>query len=130
MAETFNPMAPEDELIELVDEDGETKTYEWLATFTMNDAQYIAVADATEEEDPESIEVLFLRIEQDEDGNDVYVSVNDEKEADDAFAAFMDLVDEEEEEDGEYDGENAEGEEEYLEDEDDDFAKKIGVVLS
>ena len=101
MSETFNPMDPEDELIELVDEDGETQTFEWLATFTMNDAQYIAVADATEEEDPESIEVLFLRIEQDEDGNDVYVSVNDEKEADDAVAAFMELVDEEESEDGE-----------------------------
>ncbi len=86
-----------DELIELVDEEGKTQTFELLASFALNDSQYLAVTEPTEEEDPESMEVFILRIDQDEEGNDIYVSVDDE-EADTAFDYFLSQVDAEEEE--------------------------------
>ena len=102
MDEELRPMDGENEdngLIELVDEDGNSETFELLASFDMDGKPYLAVADTEEEEeDPESVEVLFLRIEEDEDGNDVYVPVDDDAEADAAFASFMELVDAEEDE--------------------------------
>lgn len=99
MDEELRPLDEENEdngLIELVDEEGNSETFELLASFSMDDRQYLAVSDTTEEEDPESVEVLFLRIEEDEEGNDVYVPVDDDAESDAAFAFFMDLVDAEE----------------------------------
>lgn len=87
----------EQDLIELVDEEGETQVFELLGSFELDDAQYLAVADPDEEEDPESMEVFILKVVPDEDGNDTYVSVDDE-EADKAFEYFLTLVDAEAEE--------------------------------
>ena len=100
MNEEMNRMNPEenDDIIELVDENGETQEFEWLASFPMNDRQYIAVAEPMEEDEPESVEVLFLRIEEDENGEDVYVPVDDEAEADAAYACFLKQIEAEEEE--------------------------------
>ena len=100
MNEELNGLTPEeeeDDKIELVDEDGNTQTFEWLASFPVGGTQYIAVSDPLEEgEDPEEISVLFLRIEEDEDGNDVYIPVEEEEEADAAYEAFMEAINEEE----------------------------------
>ncbi len=85
-----------EDLIELVDEEGETQVFELLAAFDLNDQHYLAVADPIEEEDPESVEVFILKTEKDADGNDTYVTVEDQ-EADDAFDHFLTLVDAEEE---------------------------------
>lgn len=102
MNEELNPMDPEQEeedgLIELVDEDGNSQTFEWLASFPMDDVQYIAVAEQTEEEEPEEVQVLFLRIEQDEEGNDVYVPVDDDAEADRVYECFLQVIESEEDE--------------------------------
>ncbi len=100
MNEEMNGLTPEeeeDELIELVDEDGNTQTFEWLASFPVGENQYIAVAEPMKEEtEPEEIQVLFLRIEEDEEGNDVYIPVEDDQEADAAYEAFMEAITEEE----------------------------------
>ena len=100
MNEEMNRVNPEenDDIIELVDENGETQEFEWLASFPMNEKQYIAVTEPTEEEEPESIEVLFLRIDEDDAGEDVYVPVDDDKEADAAYACFLKQIESEEEE--------------------------------
>ncbi len=82
----------DEDLIELVDEEGETQVFEVLGTFDMEDAHYLALAEPTEEEDAESTEVFILRTEQDEDGNDTYVSL-EEDEMDKAFDYFLSLVD-------------------------------------
>ncbi len=102
MNEEMNGLTPEeegeeDELIELADEDGNTQTFEWLASFPGRENQYIAVAEPLEdEEEPEEIQVLFLRIEEDEEGNDVYIPVEDDEEADAAYEAFTEAISEEE----------------------------------
>ena len=87
----------EDDIIELVDEEGETQLFELLGTFDLNGNHYLAVADPTEEEDPESMEVFILKTIPDEDGNDTYVTP-DEAEADEAFNYFLTLVEAEGEE--------------------------------
>lgn len=100
MNEEMNGLTPEeeeDELIELVDEDGNAQTFEWLASFPVGENQYIAVAEPVEEgEEPEEIQVLFLRIEEDEEGNDVYIPVNEDAEADAAYEAFIAAINDEE----------------------------------
>ena len=90
-----NEMEEDDDLIELVDEEGETQVFELMGSFELNDSHYIAVADPIEEDDPESVEIFILKTVTDEDGNDTYVSVEDE-EADAAFNYFLTLVDSEE----------------------------------
>ena len=85
-----------DDLIELVDEEGETQVFELLGSFELEGNNYLAVADPEEEEDAESVEVFILKILTDEEGNDTYISVDDE-ESDKAFNYFLTLVDAEEE---------------------------------
>ena len=85
----------ENDLIELVDEEGETQVFELMGSFDLNGSHYLAVADPIEEEDPESVEIFILKTVPDEDGNDTYVSV-EEEEADEAFNYFLTLVETEE----------------------------------
>lgn len=80
-----------DGLIELTDEDGNTEQYELLASFPVGDEQYLAVAEPMEEEEPESVEVFFLKVEEDDDGNEVYVSVDDDK-VDAIYEEFLKVV--------------------------------------
>ncbi len=92
-----NPEAEEEQdLIELVDEEGNNQVFELLGTFDLNGNHYLAVSEPVEEEDPESLEVFILKTVTDEDGNDTYVPAEDQ-EADDAFDYFLTLVDAEEE---------------------------------
>ena len=91
-----NEMEEDDDLIELVDEEGETQVFELMGSFELDGNHYIAVADPIEEDDPESVEIFILKTVQDEDGNDTYVSVEDE-EADAAFNYFLTLVESDEE---------------------------------
>ena len=63
MDEELRPMDGENEdngLIELVDEDGNSETFELLASFDMDGKQYLAVAD-TEEEEEDPAEQLIRR---------------------------------------------------------------------
>ena len=85
--ENENP-EEDDELVELVDEDGQSSYFQHIGTFPMNGKDYIAVVDP--EDDSEDLNVIILRIDQDENGDDVYVTP-DEDEADAAFDIFVDL---------------------------------------
>jgi len=101
MAEDFEKMdenldGEENDLIELVDENGEPQVFELMGSFELDGSHYLAVADPIEEDDPESVEIFILKVEQDENGDDTYVTVED-KEADAAINYFLTLVDAEEE---------------------------------
>jgi len=78
------------ELIELVDEDGQTETFELLATFDYKEAHYLAVSEPVDD-DAESVAVIFLKTITDQEGNDTYLTV-DEKEADEVYDYFLTLV--------------------------------------
>ena len=85
---TFDP-EEEDDLVELVDENGETTVFEHLATLEYEGESYLALCDPESEE--EDLEVFILKIDQDENGNDVY-HVPDDDVADAVFARLVQMT--------------------------------------
>lgn len=93
-------MDNESNIIELVDENNETVPFEHLATIEHEGDYYIALVPVDEEaEDDEECEVVIMKIEEDEDGNECYVCVEDEALQDAVFEKFLKLMDEAEAED-------------------------------
>ncbi len=80
----------EDDLVELIDENGESTVFEHLATLEYEGETYLALCDPESEE--EELEVFILKIEQDENGEDVY-NVPDEDVADAVFAKLLEMTD-------------------------------------
>ena len=89
----FNNLGPdaneEDDLVELIDENGERTVFEHLATLEYEGESYLALCDPESEE--EDLEVFILKIEQDENGEDVY-NVPDDDVADAVFAKLLEMT--------------------------------------
>ena len=79
----------EDDLVELLDENGETTVFEHLATLEYEGESYLALCDPESEED--NLEVFILKIEQDENGEDVY-NVPDDEVADAVFEKLVEMT--------------------------------------
>lgn len=93
-------MEEESNIIELVDDEtGETVPFEHLATLEYEGSYYIAlmVLDEEHQEDDDEGEVVIMKIENDEDGNECYVCVDDEQLQQAVFEKFLELMDEEDE---------------------------------
>ncbi len=86
----------DDNLVELIDENGESTTFEHLATLEYEGESYLALCDPESEE--EDLEVFILKIEQDEDGNDVY-NVPDDDVADAVFAKLVEMTEDTDQDD-------------------------------
>lgn len=88
-------------IIELVDENGETVSFEHLATIEHEGGYYIALMllDEDHHEDDDEGEVVIMKIEEDENGQECYVYVEDEALQQTVFEKFLELMDEEEEDD-------------------------------
>lgn len=78
----------ENDLVELIDENGEHTVFEHLATLEYEGESYLALCDPESDED--DLEVFILKIEQDEDGNDVY-NVPEDDVADAVFEKLVKL---------------------------------------
>ena len=86
-----SPNEPEeDDIVELIDENGEKTLFEHLATLEYKGESYLALCDPEADED--DLEVFILKIEQDENGEDVY-TVPDDDTADAVFAQLVRLSD-------------------------------------
>ncbi len=85
-------------IVELTDEDGVTTAFEYQATIAYEGDEYVVLM-APEEEDDEEDEggVVIMKIEQDEKGEDIYVSLEDEEKLQAVFDLFLEQLDEEEE---------------------------------
>ncbi len=94
-------MAEESNIIELIDENGESVSFEHLATLEHEGGYYIAlmVLDEEHHEEDDEGEVVIMKIEQDDDGNECYVYVEDEDVQEAVFDKFLQLMEEEEAED-------------------------------
>ena len=75
----------EGDLIEMVNDDGETVSFIFVDALEYEGDLYLALADPEEDD-----AVFFLKIEQDEDGSDVY-SAPDEELEDILFARFTEM---------------------------------------
>ena len=85
-----NDDTSEDDIVELIDENGEKTLFEHLATLEYKGESYLALCDP--EADEEDLEVFILKIEQDENGEDVY-TVPDDDVADAVFEQLVKLSD-------------------------------------
>jgi len=77
-----------DDVLVLMDEEGNETEFEYLDTVEMNSKEYVVLLPVQEEESEPAEEVLILKVEQDENGEDVFSSVDDEKELNEVFEKF------------------------------------------
>ena len=91
MKEERNDYNEEENIVELVDDDGNTFRFEHLMTFEYKGGWYCAlteIKDAEEsDEDDEGEEVAIYRIEGEED-DERLVQIEDDDELDEVFAEF------------------------------------------
>jgi len=81
-----------DNIVELIDEDGKEVRFEHLMSLEHKGRNYICLVPLDDMEDVGEDELVILRIETDADGNDAYVSIDDDEELDDVFEAYLDLA--------------------------------------
>ncbi len=87
----------DENIIELIDDEtGETVQFAHLATVEYEGKLYIALADA--EDVDEECEVFLMEIVTDEEGNESYEQIEDEAEQEAVFQAFLQLMEEEDDE--------------------------------
>lgn len=84
----------------LLNEDGEEERFIHLLTFVHEGERYVALSpeDAAEAEDSDELPIVMLRIVE-EKGEDVYRSIDNEVLEEEVYNAFIELVDEMDEED-------------------------------
>ncbi|MBZ4645541.1 MAG: hypothetical protein JG777_1030 [Clostridia bacterium] len=95
-----------EDIVVLVDENGEEVEFEHLDTIEMNDSKYVVLLPL--EEEGEEDEVVILKVAEDENGEDSLIAVEDEDELNEVFEEFklrmedeFDFVDDEDYEDEE-----------------------------
>ena len=79
------------DLLTIEDENGETFDLEVLDTFELNGKEYLAALPADMEEDDPDFGIILLRIEE-EDGMEVYDSIDDDEELDFVYESFMQML--------------------------------------
>lgn len=85
-------------IVELTDEDGVTTAFEYQATIEHEGSEYIVLmAPPEEDEDEDEGSIVIMKIVEDENGEDTYVSVDDEALLQEVFDLFLEHLDEEEE---------------------------------
>jgi uncharacterized protein YrzB (UPF0473 family) len=86
-----------DDIVILVDENGDEVEFEHIDTIEMNGNEYVVLAPLEEEdaEENEEEEVIILKIEHNEDGEDSFVTVEDDDELDEVFNEFQTRMEEE-----------------------------------
>ncbi len=80
-----------DDVVVLVDENGEEVEFEHLDTIEMNGSEYVILLPLEEEEEEEETntdEVVILKIEHNDSGEDSFISVEDEDELNSVFEEF------------------------------------------
>ena len=88
-----------DDLVILVDEDGKEVQFEHLDTIELNEKEYVVlipyIEDDSSDKESDEEEVVILRIEHNEDGEDSFISVEDDDELNSVFEEFKDRMEEE-----------------------------------
>ena len=87
-----------DDIVELIDEDGNEVQFEHLMTLEHEGNAYICLVPVEPMEDVEEDELVIMRIESDEDGNDVYVTIDDDSELDKVFEKYLEIAEADDEE--------------------------------
>jgi uncharacterized protein YrzB (UPF0473 family) len=86
-----------DDIVTLVDENGDEVEFEHIDTIEMNGNEYVVLAPLEEEEldEQDEEEVIILKVEHNENGDDSFVTVEDNDELDAVFEEFQAHMEEE-----------------------------------
>ena len=87
-----------EDIVELVDEDGQAVRFEHLMTLEHEGKPYICLVPVDPMEDVGEDELVILRIETDDEGNDVYATVEDDAELDAVFEKYLEIAEADEDE--------------------------------
>ncbi len=84
-----------DDIVVLIGEDGEEAEFEHIDTIEMNGNEYVVLLPVEEQENEEVDEVVILKVDHNEDGEDSFVTVDDEEELNSVFEEFKTRMEEE-----------------------------------
>ncbi len=93
MSENQTPEYEDNGLLTLLDDDGNEVVFEHLATVEYEGEYYLCLGEVTEDEDREDQAVVLMRIDEDEDGNEIYTTLEDEELGEAVFQKFMEELD-------------------------------------
>lgn len=80
-------------IVELIDENNELVAFEYLMSLDYDGKEYIALIPINEDSESMEGEIVILRVEQDEEGNDYYAAIEDDEELEDVFDAVSQVYD-------------------------------------
>ena len=92
MSETFG-----NDFLTIEDEDGSVFELEVLGTFECEDKEYLAALPADMDETDPDFGIVLLRIEE-EDGEELYASIDDDDELDKVYQTYMEILENEDDE--------------------------------
>ncbi|MGI6706924.1 MAG: DUF1292 domain-containing protein [Clostridia bacterium] len=87
MAEELN------NIVELIDENEQLVRFEHIMTIEYGDNDYVILSPIEHANHEDEDEVIILRIDQNEDGEDIYISIDDQDELEEIFDAFQQIMD-------------------------------------
>ena len=87
-----------EDIVQLVDEDGNEVDFEHLMTLEHKGRSYICLVPVDPMDDVEEDELVIMRIEDDGEGNDVYATIEDDAELDAVFEKYLEIAEADEEE--------------------------------
>ena len=87
----------DDHIVILQDEDGNDVPFEHIKTLSHKGGTYILLEAQQDMEDCLQGESIILKIEQDENGDDLYATIEDEAEYEEVMQKCLDELDEEDE---------------------------------
>ncbi|MBP7330961.1 MAG: hypothetical protein BWY65_01422 [Firmicutes bacterium ADurb.Bin373] len=86
-------MAEPDEIVTLVDEEGEEHDFTLIEIIEVDGAEYAILLPADEDDN----EAIILRLTKDEDGNDLLVDIEDDDEWEKVADAYEEMIEADEE---------------------------------
>ncbi len=79
------------DIITLTDDENNEYEFEHIDTIELNSKMYLAFTEVGSSDDENSVaEIIILRLEKDENGEEILVTVDDDAELEAAYEAFMD----------------------------------------
>lgn len=84
----------DDNIVVLVDENGENVEFEHLDTIEMNGKEYVVLLPLDGTDESEADEVIILSIERNDEGEDTFLTIEDEKELNEVFEEFKERMEE------------------------------------
>lgn len=96
----LNQEGIDDEVIELVDEDGKTVQFYHVATIDYKEDWFVFFTPAEEMEEISEEEVVIFKLGVDGEGKDIFLPIEDEKLLQEVYDEYVKLMEEEQEDEG------------------------------